>query len=139
VICILHISAECTLKRTPGEVFPTGLYSTGFMKLINELLHDSCGMARFNSVAEESHGRIEWRHLSLTLHWILKVAFARFDAAPSIRAHFQFIIEEISDKHNRPSAGKAIVQHKRNSKGRRKQEETKVPRQTKYTKHKRAS
>lgn len=85
----------------------------------------------------EWHGLIQWQknlmdalkeNVSLSLFiefW--KSLFATLDAAPSIIAHFQFIIEKISDKHKRPSAGKAIVQHNRNSKGTRKQEETKVP------------
>lgn len=77
------------------------------MKLINELLHDSSGMARFNSVAEKSYDALN-ENVSLSPFVEFgKSLFARFDAAPSIIVHFQFIIEKISDKHRRPSAGKA--------------------------------
>lgn len=52
---------------------------------------------------------------------------ARCGAEPSAEAHFQFIIEEkSSDKHKRLSAGKATVQHNRNSKATRKREVTEV-------------
>lgn len=71
---------------------------------------------------------------------LAKSLFARFGAEPSAEAHFQFIIEEkSSDKHKRLSAGKATVQHNRNSKA-RKQEATKASGTNQnYTKHKRAA
>lgn len=69
------------------------------MNLVDELLHDPCVMARFNSAAGKLHGRIERKHLSLLLK-LSKSLFARCGAEPSAKAHFQFIIEEkSSDKH----------------------------------------
>lgn len=78
--------------------------------------------------------------LSLFLE-LAKSLFARFGAEPSAEAHFQFIIEEkSSDKHKRLSAGKATVQHNRNSKAMRKQEATEASGTNQnYTKHKRAA
>lgn len=47
-----------------------------------------------------------------------KSLLIRCGAEPSAKAHFQFTIEEKScDKHKRLSAGKATVQHNRNSQG----------------------
>lgn len=57
----------------------------------------------------EWHGLVqkntEWKRLSPSAEF-WKSLFARLDAAPSIIAHFQLIIEKISDKHKRLSVAK---------------------------------
>lgn len=81
-------------------------------------------------------------NVSLSLFLDLsKSLLARCGAEPSAKADFQFIIEEKSrDKHKRLSAGKATVQHNRNSKAMRKQEVTEVSGTNQnYTNHKRAA
>lgn len=79
--------------------------------------------------------------LFLELAKFLFAQFAQFGAEPSAKAHFQFIIDKKrSEKHERLSAGKATVQHNRNSKAMRKQEVTEVSGTNQnYTKHKRAA